>query len=48
VCLLGTGFGVATLALSAYERGRVPDRSDRVGGADAGSRTIAAAPSREG
>jgi hypothetical protein len=49
VCLLGTGFGVATLALSAYERWRVPDRSERVdGGADAVAHPIAAAPSTEG
>ena len=48
VCLLGTGFGVATLALSAYERVRpVPDRSEWVGGA-ATSRTVGAAPSPEG
>jgi MFS family permease len=49
VCLLGTGFGAATLALSAYERWRVvPSRSDRVAEADAGAPTIAAAPSPEG
>jgi predicted MFS family arabinose efflux permease len=34
VCLLGTGFGVATLVLSAYERWRVAGRSERSGGAD--------------
>jgi predicted MFS family arabinose efflux permease len=48
VCLLGAGFGVATLALSAYERWRVPDRSDTVDGADAGTHAIAAARSPEG
>jgi hypothetical protein len=47
VCLLGTGFGVATLALSAYEYRRVPGRSGRVGEADAGARTLAPTPSSE-
>jgi hypothetical protein len=48
VCLLGAGFGVATLALSAYERWRVPDRSDTVDRSEAGTHAITAAPSPEG
>lgn len=42
VCLLGTGFGVATLALSAYERVRLPGRPAR---SDAGTHTVATASS---
>jgi predicted MFS family arabinose efflux permease len=45
VCLLGTGFGVATLALSAFERRRVPGRRKPAG---AGAPTMAAAPSPDG
>jgi predicted MFS family arabinose efflux permease len=45
VCLLGTGFGVATLALSAYERWRVPSRRKPSG---AGVHAIAVAPSHDG
>ena len=56
VCLLGAGFGVATLALSAYERWRVPAppaRSERVDLVDGGAAPIpkqapAAAPAPEG
>jgi hypothetical protein len=46
VCLLGTGFGVATLALSAYERWR-PASGTSVQ-ADVGTHTVAtASPSPE-
>jgi predicted MFS family arabinose efflux permease len=54
VCLLGTGFGVATLALSAYEAWRAPDvgaraaPGDVAGAAAAPPAVTAAVPSSEG
>jgi MFS family permease len=49
VCLLGAGFGVATLALSAYERWRVPNQPKRPERVDTAAPAVrAAAPTSEG